>query len=283
MSTLLNPGQPTPQPTTEPTPAPVPNPAPSITFPDNWKEAIEEDLRNDPSFSHIKDIQGLAKSYVHAQRMMGADKITLPSKHDDGSELRGILHKLGLPSEKDKYELKFEAKEESDKELLNSFKEKAFELGVLPGQAQALFEAVHKSVAGIEDKSLEIFNAQRISEQEELKKEWGQGYDANINLAIKAIKHLSGEDQELYEYMVSDDLGGDPKFVKLMSKVGHMLKEDNIISDGNNKWGKTPEEAQREIDSVMGNQAHPYNNSSHPAHQQALMDMQKLFEMTLQK
>ena len=46
----------------------------------DWKESLSEELRSDKSLENIKDIEGLAKSYVHAQKLVGADKIPVPNK-----------------------------------------------------------------------------------------------------------------------------------------------------------------------------------------------------------
>jgi hypothetical protein len=251
---------------------------PDFNLPENWKELAG--FKDDPALEPIKDFKGLVSSMVNAQRMIGADKIQLPNKHDDGSQLREIFHKLGLPSEADKYEIKAEI-EEGSEGLLNAFKEKAYELGVLPGQAQDLFQHMYKTYNETDNQAFEEFNKQRIHEQEALKKEWGQGYDGKIQLATNAIKHLAGEDQNLFDHLVSAEVGGDPKMVKMFAKIGEMLKEDNIISDAQGKWGKTPEEAQAEIESIMGDSKHPYNDGTHPSHARAVQEVLKLREMTL--
>lgn len=137
---LLDPAPPAdPAPTPEPTPTPDPAPPaePAFSLPENWKDSLAEDLKGDPSLDVIKDFEGLVKTYVHSQRMLGSDKIHLPSKHDDGSELRGVLHKLGLPTELDNYDLGVEAE---NKEMFDAFKNKAHELGVLPSQAGEMFK-----------------------------------------------------------------------------------------------------------------------------------------------
>ena len=44
----------------------------------DWKSGIPEDLRNHPSIANMQDVGSLAKSMVHAQSMVGADKIAVP-------------------------------------------------------------------------------------------------------------------------------------------------------------------------------------------------------------
>ena len=47
--------------------------------PVSFHETLEEGLRNEPSLRAIKDVNGLAKGYVNAQRMIGADKTVIPA------------------------------------------------------------------------------------------------------------------------------------------------------------------------------------------------------------
>ena len=46
----------------------------------DWKASLSDDLKADKSLENIKDIESLAKSYVHAQKMVGGDKIPVPNK-----------------------------------------------------------------------------------------------------------------------------------------------------------------------------------------------------------
>ena len=50
---------------------------PGVTFLDG----LPEDLRSEPSLKNFTNAGDLAKSYLHAQRMVGADKIPVPGKH----------------------------------------------------------------------------------------------------------------------------------------------------------------------------------------------------------
>ena len=47
----------------------------------DWKASLSDEIRADKSLENIKDIESLAKSYVHAQKLVGAEKIPVPNKH----------------------------------------------------------------------------------------------------------------------------------------------------------------------------------------------------------
>ena len=46
----------------------------------NWKDSLPEELKAEKALESIQDIPGLAKSYIHAQKMIGSDKIPVPNK-----------------------------------------------------------------------------------------------------------------------------------------------------------------------------------------------------------
>ena len=52
----------------------------------DWRDSIPEEIRGHSSLEHINDIGALAKSYVHAQQMVGADKVALPGKSATADE-----------------------------------------------------------------------------------------------------------------------------------------------------------------------------------------------------
>ena len=46
----------------------------------DWRSDIPEDIRSHKSLETIQDVGSLAKSYVNAQSMIGADKVVKPGK-----------------------------------------------------------------------------------------------------------------------------------------------------------------------------------------------------------
>jgi hypothetical protein len=268
------------------TEAPVENneaPVSNVELPENWKEALAEEFRNDPSLGTINSVQDLAKSYVNAQKMIGADKIQLPNKYDDGTQLRNVLTKLGLPQELDQYEItpkNVELPEESQ-EAFNAFKSHAHKLGLLPQQAQEMFEFLHNQ--GIEQDK-QLIEQQEKFEQEaiaNLQKEWGAAYNNKVSLAQQAVKHVAGEDEALYNQLISPEFGNNPAVVKAFARIGEMLSEDRIINGlPKDDMAKSPSEAQKEIEMIYGDKTHPYNNPSHPRYQAAVKEMQELFRLT---
>jgi len=88
----------TAQPTT-----PVATPAAQPTS--SWKDSISEEYRADPSIEKFTEIDALAKSYINATKMIGQDKIVIPTKNSSQEAWDEAYAKLGRPESADKYAL----------------------------------------------------------------------------------------------------------------------------------------------------------------------------------
>ena len=73
----------------------------------DWKANLSDEIKADKSLENIKDIESLAKSYVHAQKLVGADKIPVPNKFATEKDWDAVYEKLGRPKDATgyKYEL----------------------------------------------------------------------------------------------------------------------------------------------------------------------------------
>ncbi len=243
----------------------------------SWRDTLPDDLKNDPSLATFADVSQLAKSYTHAQRMVGADKIPIPGKLATEEDWKAVYKKLGVPDSADKYDIKVPEKTPVDENFIKSFKEQALKTGMLPHQAQKFVEWIAE---GASARSAEM-NAARKTQTESgiaaLKTEWGQGYDKKVQAAQVAVSEFGGD--ELTAYLEKTGLGNDPMMIKLLAKVGESLKEDKIAGNGSTRlMGKTPDEIQGEINTIMGNPADPYNVAQHPNHALAVEEMNKRFQ-----
>lgn len=269
---LLSGGNPAPAPSPAPSPAAA-APAPSITFPDNWKEALPDDIRQDPSLGAIKDIQNLAKSYVNAQKMVGKEKIIIPDQHATAEDWKGVFKKLGLPESVDQYNVKAEG---FQKEFIDEFKQAAYGMNLMPKQAEDLL-GFYK---GFSEKSLSVqAEAQKAASLEEvnnLKKEWGNAFDKNLLIAKGALEQFA--DPETKKYIETSGLGNDVRLIKLLASIGNKMGDDQFVGEAKKQMGMTPVDAQQKANTILGNKEHPYWNKTHPNHKGAVEEVFKLHE-----
>lgn len=104
----------------------------------DWKSTLSDDLKNDPTLSNFKDVESLAKTVVHQQKVLGS-RIPIPKTDEEKAE---VYNKLGRPETADKYEVSIptDYKQYIPEEQVNQFKNVAHNIGLNNEQVNALIE-----------------------------------------------------------------------------------------------------------------------------------------------
>jgi hypothetical protein len=236
-------------------------PAASVGFFDS----LPEDLRAEPSLRNFTDPVSLAKSYVHAQRMIGADKIPLPGKSATDDEWRQVYKRLGAPDSAKGYDFKVGADVMRDTEI-EAFRTAAFEAGLNSKQAGRIAQFLEGTVTQSRAAMEEGADAVRYAGEQELRQEWGQAFDQQVQLAHKAAVTFLGNTDLLDTVELADGrlLGDHPAIVKMFANLAKEIGEDNLLGDAS-ELVMTPAEAQNKI-SEMTRQGTPYWDKFHPEH-----------------
>ena len=121
---------------------------------------IPEELRGHPSISPIKDVENLARSYVNAQRLIGADKIPLPANPTE-EDLDRVYSRLGRPESPDNYDIAADGNIVTE-EVASSYKDIAHKLRLTPEQASGVLD-YYKSVV----ENTGVANMQQVEQQRE--------------------------------------------------------------------------------------------------------------------
>jgi len=245
-----------------------------------FPDGLEDDIVNDPSLKvfvsdNKLDMANLIKSYVHAQKKMGADKIVLPGKNADEKEWEQVYNKLGRPAI-DKYDIKAEG---LDAETINAFKAQAHKAGLLPRQAQAVLDwniGQAKSRAAAAQKVADEHFSKQLGE---LKSEWADAFDSNLSIANRALKEFATPDE--LAYFKETGLADNIALVKLFNRIGKGLKEDTFDKEAHGSFGLSKEAAQSKINELYADFNGPYYNSDHPGHKSTVDQMYKLQEILL--
>jgi hypothetical protein len=234
--------------------------------PAGFLDSLPEDLRNEPSLRNFADPASLAKSYVHAQRMIGADKIPLPGKSATDDEWRSVYTKLGAPNEASAYEVSFNEAALSDSEL-NSFRESAFMAGLNTKQAQVMADFLEKTWSDARGNFEQQADDARYQGEQELRQEFGKAFEQKLERAQMAANNLLGGTQIFDEITLSDGrmLGDHPEIVRMFAALADQIGEDSLEGQ-TTEMIMTPDEASRQI-AEMTRRDSPYWDKMHPEHE----------------
>ena len=240
----------------------------------DWRSTLSEDLKNDPTLSNFKDVESLAKTVVHQQKLLGS-KIPLPKTDEERNEL---YTKLGRPETADKYEVTIPNDMEHfmPKEDISQFKNVAHKIGLNNEQVNALMEFQVSATKNAMDNQGNVLNQEKEQSTEALKKEWGYEYDKNVRAAQRALNVYG--DNELQKLLSETSAGNNPAVIKFLATIGKEVTEDMAQNTTNNRLATSPLDAKEEINNVMADTSHAYFNPSHPNHEIAVEKMRQLHE-----
>lgn len=187
------------------------------------------------------------ESYRNLEKFAGGSKslVELPGPDAPPEKMAEFYARLGRPESPDKYGI--EAPQGADPELVGWFKTTAHELGMSDSQAKALFTKYNEMVGG----KMQAMEQQSAADSEkaitDLKREWGQTFDKQIDMGKRAVAALGFNEQMLTNYEAKLGTGEMLKlFATLGTKMGEPSFEGGGRSDGSG-FGTTPAQAQQQI------------------------------------
>ena len=244
--------------------------------PVSFLESLPEELRNEPSLRTFTDPGALAKSYVNAQRMIGADKIALPGKSATPDEWREVYTRLGAPTDASGYE--FEGDSPLQDAYMNSFREHALKAGLNSSQANEMMNFVRSTVDGMNEGMSQSADEARYAAEQELRQEFGQAFEQRLELAQMAAQNLLVGTEMFDNIQLSDGrmLGDHPDIIRMFSNLASQIGEDNLAGE-TTELIMTPEEASRQI-AEMTRRDGPYFDRMHPEHETYVAEVLRLRE-----
>ena len=238
-------------------------------------ESLPDDIRHEPVLKNFKSWDALAKSYVHANRKLGVPSDQLMQiPQGENADWNGVYKAMGRPDTPDQYELN------GTGEMADNFRNQAHQLGLSQKQASELMNWYSEVQSGVDSSDDEDFASEQVQWVADLQKEWGDSYIKNTKLAERAFRQFGSEDA--LEVMNATGLGSHPALVKMFSQIGQFLAEDGQLT-GNQQGrigGITPGSAKTRIDELLNDKDFTtrYYDQYHPRHQDAVNQMQRLYE-----
>jgi hypothetical protein len=243
----------------------------------DWRSSLPKELQENASLRKFTSIPALAGAYVNAQKLIGGDKIPVPTEHTTPEEFRGILNKLGLPEKAEDYKIEFKEKS-LGADFTKAFQGKAHELGVLPKQAQAMADWFGE-LAGQEAGNTEkLIKEQFEATVTDLKKDWGNAFQLNVGRANKVLLEYGGK--EMVDAFNKEGLGSNKSVLQFLAKMGeHLYKEQKVVGGDDTSLGD--QLSPKELDVAIGKlRAEPaYFNKQDPRHKGLVEEVNRLSEL----
>lgn len=245
----------------------------------SWKDSISEEFRKDPNIEKFTEIDALAKSYINATRMIGQDKIPIPTNNSTEDQWNEVYNKLGRPASPDKYALDIKSEIINlDKNAIKSFAEQSHKLGLNNKQAKGILEFYKNNMEGTAQQSRIDTETAQVQSEQQLRSEWGRDFETKVRQAGAVAK--ANISPEILDMTLSNGirLGDHPEIIKGFSKIASMMSEDKILSNESENVN-TVNDIEAEIAALSNDRNSPYWNKNHPDHDKVVQQVYTLREM----
>ncbi len=242
----------------------------------NFKELIPEKYKEEKALQNFTSVDDFVKSYLSAQRLVGANKVAIPNKMATDEDWEEVYSKLGRPAKPEDYKYSF-SEEDINADQLKNFNETAHRIGLLPKQAERIIKFYNEMNTQAEADNQKVFEVKQTEAMADLKKEFGPTYTKRLDQAKKLATETLGNEM-LNNTVLKDGtrLGDSVEVIKAFSMLADKLSEDEIIK-GEGTGYQTASEIEKEI-SELTEDGSPYWQKTHPNHAKTVDRVFKLRE-----
>jgi len=243
----------------------------------NFRDLIPENFREEKALDNFNNMEDFVKSYLHAQKLVGADKIPVPNKHATEEDWNEVFKRLGAPSDPNDY--KYDLKDqEMDSGQVQEFNKTAHKLGLLPKQAEGLIKFYNEMNGNIAANQEEAAAQAQLNVETELRKEFGPQFNKRLDQAKRLAVNSLGQDFLENTYLKDGSrLGDNLQVIKAFSDLADKLSEDPIIQGDGSSY-MTAKDIEKEI-TELTQEGSAYWDKTHINHQKSVDEVLKLREM----
>jgi hypothetical protein len=235
----------------------------------SWKSQLAPDFANSPTMQKFSDDKAgfneAVRSHLSLEQLLGHEKVPLPKGPEDTEGWNRLSKALGVPDKAEQYglpdvEIPAEMKPLSfDK---RQFSEVAHSLKLTPNQTKELWSIFTTKTKEQYASHLNNVKEQMTQVVNRMRSEWGDAYETKVELGQMVINKFAS-DQETQDFITSQ-LVKDPRGIKFLAGIGSQFAENKIGDFAMKTFSLAPDQAQIEIDKIVGDPKHPYNNDRAP-------------------
>lgn len=251
----------------------------------SWLDSVSNvEIKQWAEKKGLSGVETALSSYRQLESMMGAPAEQLVRIPDGGLSLDSPdWARLGAPADPKDYAFEVPEGMQAD-EGMQEFARKAFHAAKLnPQQAKAMNEAFNEMQMGNAKQDAETYSAEVATGEQNLKKDWGQGYEAKMGKARAAAQTL-GMSKEIVD-SIEVELGYEGT-MKYLADLGERISgEDSFAEGGGGGPGgggaMTPDQAKAAWEAKMKDETFmkAWLDKSHPYHETAIQERSQLYRL----
>lgn len=251
-----------------------------------WYESIPEPEARE----HIKSKAyanpaelALANYNLTKMQRNAGDVVTIPGKDATPEAMKEFHRKIGVPDTPDGYNetLKFDANVQVDPTFLQWGKDTFHKHGLTPAQAKGLADDWNGFIAAHNGSVLDADRAANEADLNALQTRWGTELEQNKAAGRRVVDAL-GLSTDLIGKIEANM--GSAAIVELLAMIGRKSDEGGFFNgnnggDPNDPSNMTKEQASAKIKELQGDAEFTkrYTDPKHPAHADAVKQMERLF------
>ena len=214
-----------------------------------WRDTLPDDLKSDPTLNKYSDVQNLAKAHLELTKKFGQKGIFKPAADAQPEEIKAFREALGIPTDPAKYDMGAFEGVKIPPETLTWAQNLGAQHGVEPQAMKAIMSEYFKLDANNQVQSAAAKTAKIKQDFDGLRKEWGDGFERNIQRANFGAERAGGK--ELIDALKKYGADNDPTILKAFAKTAEWLGEDKLREAGAGSGRQTPAELQGELKRVQ--------------------------------
>jgi len=240
--------------------------------------ALPDDLKDHPSlkkFNLEEGVEGLAKSYVNLERLVGKEKVPIPETDSDWDMW---FKAAGRPDTKDGYVFE-EPKDipegmEFSQEMSDQFAEWAYDKGLNQTQAQGLRGDLMKYLGEAHEVQTRSVKERMEAAEAAIKREFGNAYEDKVKVAKGVVDRFMGD--EFKEFLDDSQFGNDPRMIRGFANLAAKLGEDVNLTGQHDTL--TPTDYKAQAAEFRTKNAAALMDKFHPDHNRLVKQLTNLTE-----
>lgn len=219
----------------------------------NWRSGLTQDLQDNPTMQKYATAEDAHRGHLELVKSFGKDKVVWPTDANDTAGWANIHQKLGVPESSDGYNLEAVQMPEGGGVFnKGQFQDMMKQANAPKATADALWKSYTETMNNAFSEAETSLASKTNAMMADLKQEWGEAYNTNIDRAQSVIDTFAGS-KENAQFLTAQ-LAGDARGQKFLADLGAQFAENSIGGfQEKSNFTLTPQQARDELAIIKAN------------------------------